>query len=35
LGAHPEYLSADGYHPSALGYKRLAEVIAEQVASKI
>jgi len=35
LGRHPEYISADGYHPSAVGYKRLAEVIADQVASKL
>lgn len=25
LGQHPEYLSADGFHPSASGYERLAE----------
>ncbi|HEV7663747.1 MAG TPA: SGNH/GDSL hydrolase family protein [Chloroflexota bacterium] len=26
---HPEYLSADGFHPSAEGYQRLASVFAE------
>ena len=26
---HPEYLSADGFHPSSDGYARLAEVFAE------
>jgi lysophospholipase L1-like esterase len=26
---HPEYVSADGFHPSADGYQRLAEVFAE------
>ncbi len=27
IDAHPEYLSADGFHPSAIGYRRLAEII--------
>jgi lysophospholipase L1-like esterase len=26
LAAHPEYVSADGFHPSAAGYQRLAEL---------
>jgi lysophospholipase L1-like esterase len=26
---HPEYLSADGFHPSSEGYARLADVFAE------
>ncbi|MBI3966669.1 MAG: SGNH/GDSL hydrolase family protein [Chloroflexi bacterium] len=26
LTAHPEYVSVDGFHPSAAGYERLAEV---------
>jgi acyl-CoA thioesterase-1 len=26
---HPEYLSADGFHPSAEGYQRLASIFAE------
>jgi acyl-CoA thioesterase-1 len=28
LTAHPEYLSADGFHPSTRGYARLAGIIA-------
>jgi lysophospholipase L1-like esterase len=28
---HPEYLSADGFHPSSDGYQRLAEVFAESL----
>jgi acyl-CoA thioesterase I len=26
LAQHPEYISADGFHPSAAGYKRLADL---------
>ncbi len=26
LATHPEYISADGFHPSALGYAQLAEI---------
>ena len=26
LAAHPEYVSADGFHPSAAGYQRLADL---------
>ncbi len=29
IAEHPEYLSADGFHPSADGYQALAEVFAE------
>lgn len=29
LANHPEYISADGFHPSASGYARLAEIFAE------
>jgi lysophospholipase L1-like esterase len=29
---HPEYLSADGFHPSVEGYQRLADVFAEALA---
>jgi acyl-CoA thioesterase-1 len=29
---HPEYLSADGFHPSSDGYARLAQVFAEAYA---
>ena len=27
LHAHPEYISADGFHPSSAGYRRIAEVV--------
>ena len=26
LGAHPEYVSADGFHPSSAGYRRIADL---------
>lgn len=26
LGAHPEYISADGFHPSSAGYRRIADL---------
>jgi acyl-CoA thioesterase-1 len=29
IAQHPEYLSADGFHPSAEGYRALADVFAE------
>jgi lysophospholipase L1-like esterase len=29
VAEHPEYLSADGFHPSAEGYMRLAAIFAE------
>jgi lysophospholipase L1-like esterase len=29
LADHPEYISADGFHPSADGYRRLAEVFGD------
>lgn len=25
-GAHPEYISADGFHPSSAGYRRIADL---------
>jgi len=31
---HPEYLSQDGFHPSADGYARLAEVFAEAAGAR-
>ena len=34
VAQHPEYLSADGFHPSADGYARLAEVFEEAYASR-
>lgn len=33
LGQHPEYLSADGFHPSASGYERLAETFYTALAA--
>jgi lysophospholipase L1-like esterase len=27
--AHPEYLSADGFHPSTVGHRRLAGIVAQ------
>jgi lysophospholipase L1-like esterase len=32
LAEHPEYISADGFHPSAAGYSRLAQIFAEAYA---
>lgn len=26
LGTHPEYISADGFHPSSTGYRRIADL---------
>ncbi len=34
LADHPEYLSADGFHPSAAGYTRLAQIFAETYAQQ-
>jgi lysophospholipase L1-like esterase len=34
LAVHPEYISFDGFHPSANGYTRLAEVFYEQYLKK-
>jgi lysophospholipase L1-like esterase len=31
LAEHPEYVAADGFHPSSEGYARLADVFAEAV----
>lgn len=27
LGAHPDYISADGFHPSSAGYRRIADLV--------
>jgi lysophospholipase L1-like esterase len=29
--AHPEYLSADGFHPSTVGHRRLAGIVAQAI----
>lgn len=29
VAAHPEYISADGFHPSSVGYARIAEVVEQ------
>jgi acyl-CoA thioesterase-1 len=29
LAAHPDYISADGFHPSSAGYRRLADLTLE------
>ncbi|CAF0813158.1 unnamed protein product [Rotaria sordida] len=34
LAVHPEYISFDGFHPSANGYTRLAEVFYQQYSKK-
>jgi lysophospholipase L1-like esterase len=31
---HPEYISADNFHPSSAGYKRLAEVVWDVIEEK-
>jgi lysophospholipase L1-like esterase len=31
LADHPEYISADGFHPSSLGYERIAELVVEAI----
>jgi len=33
VAQHPEYLSADGFHPSSEGYQALAEVFGEAVSA--
>jgi lysophospholipase L1-like esterase len=33
LAEHPEYLSADGFHPSSEGYQALAEVFGEALSA--
>jgi lysophospholipase L1-like esterase len=34
LANHPEYISDDGLHPTALGYKRLAELFYQTITGK-
>jgi lysophospholipase L1-like esterase len=34
LALHPEYISFDGFHPSANGYTRLAEIFYQQYSKK-
>jgi lysophospholipase L1-like esterase len=29
--AHPEYLSGDGFHPSTVGHRRLAGIVAQAI----
>lgn len=31
LAAHPEYISADGFHPSSAGYRRIADLVLATV----
>lgn len=31
LEAHPEYISADGFHPSSAGYQRIAEYVVSSL----
>lgn len=31
LADHPEYISADGFHPSSLGYERIAELVVRAI----
>ena len=35
LATHPEYISLDGFHPSANGYTRLAEVFYQHYTKKM
>jgi lysophospholipase L1-like esterase len=35
LPAHPEYFSADGFHPSAAGYDRWAELMLPAVQAAV
>ena len=28
---HPEYISGDNFHPSSTGYRRLAEVVWDEI----
>lgn len=31
LAAHPEYVSADGFHPSNAGYRRIADIVLDEL----
>lgn len=35
LATHPEYIAADGFHPSTLGARRLAEVFQSRIAPSL
>ena len=35
IDAHPEYLWADGFHPSTAGYARLGAIVAEAIAKDL
>jgi acyl-CoA thioesterase-1 len=34
LASHPEYIYADGFHPSTLGYQRLADIFWQAIQGK-
>jgi lysophospholipase L1-like esterase len=35
IARNPRYISADGFHPSALGYRRLAEIVAGAISGPL
>lgn len=34
IASHPEYISRDGFHPTAAGYKRLADLFWQQIQAR-